>query len=498
MTDQTVQSKFNAVGGGEIQLGITRKPITAWGGMAVFAAFCETVGLRQALDRGLECLGRRSPNALPAADHMLGFMVGVLTDASRFLHLERLRRDTPLREMFGIRRFCAPSTYSRFFQSFTRQAGEDVFAGLGRWALGLLPEREQGYTLDLDSTVLERFGEQEGVLPGYNPRRHGRPTHHPLLGGLAEAKWILHGWLRAGNVATANNARAFMDECLALLDGLARLRLVRADNGFFDGKFLDFLEEKGLPYLVKARMTKWVKFAVLGASDWTRVGKRIEVAEARVKLLGWTREWRLVVIRQEVATKETKALGKKLFECQGYTFQAIVTSKAIEEMDATTAYRTYNGRADFENRITIRAANRAESAKPIAGAEPRGPKARAKELKSGCGLEGFCMDSFRATECVLRTLCLVHNLVQHFQDRIGLRPAAAPKEDGKRHMLETLRRNLFTCAAILGRSGRHKVLRLSSSDAWLSSFHAALARLLAPLSNCKAEPVEGPLIPLMA
>jgi hypothetical protein len=263
-----------------------------------------------------------------------------------------------------------------------------------------------------------------------------------------------------------------MEECLALLEGLAKLHLVRADNGFFDGKFLDYLEEKGLAYLVKARMTKWVKFAVLNVPEWHRVGKGIEVGEARIQLMGWSRERRLVVIRQEVATKETKALGKKLFECQGFTFQAIVTSKAIEEMDATTAYRTYNGRADFENRI--------------------------KELKSGCGLEGFCMDSFVATECVLRTLCLVHNLVQHFQDRIGMRPSAAPKGDGKRHMLETLRHNLFTCAAILGRSGRQRVLRLSSSDAWISDFHSALARLIAPLSNCKAEPCEGPLMALMA
>ena len=374
--------------------------------------------------------------------------------------------------MFGLKRFCAPSTYTRFFQGFTRQMREDVLFDLGRWVLGLLPALEQGYTLDLDSTVLERFGEQEGVLPGYNPRRHGRPTHHPLLAGLAEAKWILHGWLRAGNVGSANNVRAFMDECLALLDGLAALRLVRADSGFFDGKFLDFLEEKELPYLMKARMTRNVKLAALGIGGWSRVGKGIEVAEARIRLLGWRCERRLVVIRQEVAAKETKALGKKRFECQGYLFQAIVTSKAIEEMDAMTVYRTYNGRAEFEKRI--------------------------KELKSGCGLEGFCMDSFTATECVLRTLCLVHNLVQQFQDRIGLRPAAAPKKEGKRHMLETLRHNLFTCAAILGRSGRQKVLRLSSTDAWLSRFHAALTRLLAPLSNCKAEQTQGPLIALMA
>jgi hypothetical protein len=126
MADQTVQTKFTALGGGEIQLGITRKPITARGGMAVFAAFCETVGLRPVLDQVLGGLERTSPNALPAADHMLAFMVGVLTGASRFLHLERLRVDVPLREMFGIRRFCAPSTYTRFFQSFTCQMREDV------------------------------------------------------------------------------------------------------------------------------------------------------------------------------------------------------------------------------------------------------------------------------------------------------------------------------------------------------------------------------------
>jgi hypothetical protein len=471
MTDQTVQSKFTALGGGEIQIGITRKPITAWGGMAVFAAFCETVGLRSVLDRVLGGLGRVSPNALPASDHMMAFMVGVLTGASRFLHLERLRVDAPLREMFGIRRFCAPSTYTRFFQAFSCQTREDVFSGLTRWFLALLPPCDAGYVLDLDSTVLERFGEQEGVLPGYNPRRHGRPTHHPLLAGLAEPKCILHGWLRAGNAATANNVRAFMDECLALLDGLATLRLVRADNGFFDGKFLDFLEEKGLPYLVKARMTRFVKLAVQGVTEWTRVGKGIEVAESRIRLMGWRRERRFVVIRQEVATKETKALGKKLFEYQGYMFQAIVTSMATAELDATRVYRTYNKRGEFENRI--------------------------KELKQGCGLEGFCMDSFVATECVLRALCLVHNLIQHFQDRIGLRPAAAPRTDGKRHMLETLRHTLFSCAAILGQSGRKKVLRLSSNDAWLLRFHTVLTRLLAATSNCKAVQSEGPLLAMM-
>ena len=55
------------------------------------------------------------------------------------------------------------------------------------------------------------------------------------------------------------------------------------------------------------------------------------------------------------------------------------------------------------------------------------------------------MDDFSATESVLRVLCLVHNLIQVFQDKIGMRPADRPRKEGQRHTLETLRNTLFTC-----------------------------------------------------
>ena len=56
-----------------------------------------------------------------------------------------------------------------------------------------------GFALDLDSTVFCREGKQEGALKGCNPKRKGRNSHHPLLAVLAEAHFILHGWLRSGN-----------------------------------------------------------------------------------------------------------------------------------------------------------------------------------------------------------------------------------------------------------------------------------------------------------
>lgn len=446
-----MQTKLRAIGGQELVLGLSSKPLTAWGGLAVFASFCESLGLRQVVEQALASFQRTSPNALPVADHLIGFLAGVLTGASRFLHLERLRADQPLRAMFGVKRFCAPTTYARFFQSFTRQQGEDVFGTLTRWGLGLLPVREDGYTLDLDSTVLERWGAQEGVARGYNPRRPGRGSHHPLLAGLAECRWLLHGWLRAGNAAAGNHAIGFVTECLALAEGRVALARVRADSGFFADTLLTYLEALVLPYLIKARMTKQVKRAAINIDTWQQVAPGIEVAETQITLLGWKQARRLVVIRQEEAKKATPAHGRRLFELKGYLFQAIVTSLSEDQMDAVTVYRTYNARGEFENRI--------------------------KELKRGCGLEGFCLESFRATECVLRTLMLLHNLIQHFQDRIGLRPAARPKKEGKRHVLETLRFRFFVCAASLGRSGRRRMLRLSASDGWWAGFQAALTRL---------------------
>jgi hypothetical protein len=74
-----------------------------------------------------------------------------------------------------------------------------------------------GYSLDLDSTVFERYGHQQGALRGPNPRKHGRPSHHPLVAVLAEAHFLLHGWLRSGNCGTARGVVEFLKEALALL-----------------------------------------------------------------------------------------------------------------------------------------------------------------------------------------------------------------------------------------------------------------------------------------
>ena len=61
-----------------------------------------------------------------------------------------------------------------------RSSGSAPSPGCGSSSLGAVR--------DLDSTVFESFGHQEGPLKGHNPRKHGRPSRHPFLAKLAEVK----------------------------------------------------------------------------------------------------------------------------------------------------------------------------------------------------------------------------------------------------------------------------------------------------------------------
>jgi hypothetical protein len=77
----------------------------------------------------------------------------------------------------------------------------------------------------------------------------------------------------------------FLKEALALLPGKHALRVVRADAGFFDQQLLGFLEQRGLSYIVVARLTRWLEHYAVG--------------EFSLQLLGWDRPRRFVVIREE-------------------------------------------------------------------------------------------------------------------------------------------------------------------------------------------------------
>ena len=161
----------------------------------------------------------------------------------------------------------------------------------------------------------------------------------------------------------------------------------------------------------------------------------------REKSREFLRELRLALglVRERVRESRPSA-GRKLIDVPGYTFRIFVTSQtqAAEEV-----WHDYNHRADVENRIA--------------------------ELKHDLGADGFCLQKFFATEAAFRAVLLVFNLSAEFQRAVG---SPGYKEPA------TLRTQVLTCGAILGRAGRRLVLHLSESWGGLKARSALLDNIL--------------------
>src|SRR5207302_6025188 len=266
-----------------------------------------------------------SPNAIDPVETFTAFLISVVSGARRFAHTGLLRADRALHRLLGIVRFPTDDTIRNLFKRFTQGKVYQFYSALTRWQIQRLPRRGEGYSLDLDSTVFERYSQQQGALIGPNPRKHGQPSHHPLLAVLAEAHFILHGWLRSANCGTARGVVEFLKEALALLSEGQRIRRVRADAGFFDQALLSFLEERSLSYIVVARLTRWLKREAARVQTWRDLDENYAVGEFQLQLYGWDRERHFVVIRERLREEQSSA-GRKLLEVPGYTFRIYVSN----------------------------------------------------------------------------------------------------------------------------------------------------------------------------
>jgi hypothetical protein len=409
--------------GGKVLLKETERALTPFGGMVVFLEYLNKIGFVQ---RVMECMPivHRSANSIPPAQTYVAFLISVAAGARRFAHASWLRGDRALHGLLGIDRFPSDDTIRNLFLRFGMGEVQRFFEPMTEWMMGRVPPRSEGHSLDLDSTVFERHGQQqEGALKGYNPRRPGRLSHHPLLAVLAESQFVMHGWLRSGNTGAGRGVTEFLKEALALWGERGMLRVVRADSGFFDRELFEFLEDRKLPYIVVARLTKCVKREVTRIIQWRALDADYAVGECEIKLMGWTKPRRFVAVRERI--RDSKAsVGKKLIDIPEYTFRVLVTSLSDPGEEI---WRDYNRRADMENRIA--------------------------ELKHDLGADRFCLQDFHSTDAVFRSVLLLFNLLSEFRRASGL---PKHKEPG------TLKSAIFLCGAELSHQAEEMVLSLST------------------------------------
>ncbi len=399
----------------------TDKPVTPWGGLRLV----QEMLLRMKFREALKASGLPQPGSNRGYDPVVmmeAFLVCVWIGGVRFSHTSIVRFDEALREIFGWKRVASVSTYTRWFRRFRREEVDQVFGSLGRWFWDQLSPRT--ITLDLDSSVVTRFGEQEGAAIGYSRQKFGKPSHRPLFAFVADWRMVLHAWLRPGNTDDLNGTRDFVEEALALLGDRHNVGLIRADAGFYDGEFVSALESKSIDYIVSAKLTRPLRQRIADETQWASVERdAIAVAEFAYQGLRWSNARRMIVVRQRIARKP-EALGRELIEVPGYKFSCFITTLKLSPVEI---WRLYNGRSDSENRIA--------------------------ELKGDFGLNGFCLDPFYATEAAFRSVMLAYNLISLFRQALLQAPTSV--------RLSTMRFQCFALGAWIGRQGRKKVMRIS-------------------------------------
>ena len=103
--------------------------------------------------------------------------------------------------------------------------------------------------------------------------------------------WPKHTFCCHGCCAAATAARpaalcGLLKEALALLPEQHAIRVVRADAGFFDQQLLEFLEQRGLSYIVVARLTRWLKREAARVTQWRALDQHYAVGEFSFATVG--------------------------------------------------------------------------------------------------------------------------------------------------------------------------------------------------------------------
>ena len=449
---------------GQVQITFTNKQLTAWGGAcSLVAKFLERIRFRAWVLAHVP-VEEHSPNAKGIYEKVLALLLTSLTGGTRFSHVTWWSHGLEaLKACFAVAWLPqATSVLTRFFGKFRQGHNERLRAAAAGLAWQLIEaERISEDTLILDSTVCERYGAQEGARKGYNPRKTGRPSHHPLKAGLGSG-YVVNLWNRRGDTHTAHQAIAFYEQTRRELPQNLRIRWTLADSGFGEEGFLEHLEGKGDPYIVALPLTLYVQRAIRAVRDWQELEAGVAVAEATVALSTWKNARRLIMIRQHVPTRP-KASGKQpmlfkeLEEHRDYRYSVLVSNDTV--LAPEDIWRTYRPRANEENAI--------------------------KELKEGYGWHEFNVHSFWGTEAAMLLIGMVcYNLVHHL-NRCVLKTA-----EGGVARLKTLRLKLLAIPAVYGSGAGRPTLRLGVQDRslrariryWLHRINALELRLF----NCNA------------
>jgi hypothetical protein len=323
--------------------------LTHFGGMVLIQRFCKQIQLRRRLQKAIR-ISHRQGDYLPA-DLILALLFAVIAGLRRLNKTDVLQYNGTFLTLLGQNQFPDQTTLRRFL----RRMSPDAIRRLVRLhdhlrqQMFALPQSPSSLIFDVDSVVLTVYGQQQGARVGYNPKKHGRRSYHPLLCFEATRQEFWHGSLRAGNAASNTGVIGFLRHCLDKVPStIARSRIrIRADAGYFSGRFVRFLEKERLGYVIVAREYRGIKQRAQ-AARFRKLHFGWEVGEFSYTPTHWDTAHRFVVIRRPLPDDAVEAKQLTLFKHKRYAYSVLVTNL---ELAPWRVWRFYCPRATIEKNI---------------------------------------------------------------------------------------------------------------------------------------------------
>src|SRR6266446_5195802 len=245
--------------------------MTSLGQLPFFIEYLKQGGLFDGWVAGCP-LSLTSPNAAAKRDILGTVMLSVLAGHRRYAHITALRCDPVNPPLLGMSKVVSEDAVRRALSKIEEAAG--------------------------------RAWHQEGAVVGYNPKKPGRPSHtyHSYI--LANLRLVLEVEVQAGNQQAAKHSAPGLWALLDRLGSDCAPWLLRGDRDWGNEGVISEAERRGQAYLFKLRLTKRVKRGLERAmreEDWCDAGAGWQGKHGKVRLMGWSGQRRVVMLRRRLA-----------------------------------------------------------------------------------------------------------------------------------------------------------------------------------------------------
>jgi len=400
----------------------TKENLTAHAGLAVAHEFNLAVGLGRLLDVHLPPPG--SNRGHKPAEWIMPLILMLQGGGQDLTDIKVIVQDTALRRACRLEKIPNESTLG----DLLRRTGARPQAMHGLAAVHtaltktmLLEGTTTDFTLDVDATII--LADKHDATVAYD----GTKGYHPMLGFLAENRWLIHDEFRTGSASPQVGIVDFIDTCRSRMPEGCRIGKFRSDSAAYNHHVTDHCAKHNMLFAIGADWDAAVikLYNKLTNDDWspyTPSGSRKprQVAQTVHTFEKSRNSFRLIFVRDADPQKELFPSCRR--------GRAIITNIS-HDTPAADVVEWYNQRGAAENHI--------------------------KEVKYGFGLRRVPCGQLAANAAWCRIAAIAYDLFL-------MQQALALPEHLATSSVTTVRWRLYNIAARLVRHGHRLILKIAA------------------------------------